>query len=211
MYKILNNYAEVKEFISNELKSLKFTTNEPKIKAGSVLCVSAIDHCEASIELIKLKRISSSFALIRVAYEAFIRGSWLINCATAEQAERFINHGEIKNGSKNIYTRDLVKMIDDKVEFNGLLTNKHDEYWTILNSFTHSGEVPLAYGFDGSSVKSCYTEEQIDEMVHVVTFVSTFSFMALLDICDNKDALELVEKLKLKLSPWHLTKQSTRC
>lgn len=43
---------------------------------------------------------ASSYALMRIAFDAYVRGMWLANCATEEQVQKFLKGEKMKEMNK---------------------------------------------------------------------------------------------------------------
>ena len=49
----------------------------------------SLEYQKAIVLLIENKLIGSAFSLVRLQFEAYIRGLWLIRCATEPEIEKF--------------------------------------------------------------------------------------------------------------------------
>jgi len=67
------------------------TTDRNRTRAAAALFGIAQDHHHAIVFLLKHTFDSSSFALLRSVFEAYLRGLWIKRCATAAQVQSFID------------------------------------------------------------------------------------------------------------------------
>ncbi|MBL0074974.1 MAG: hypothetical protein IPP41_03195 [Rhodocyclaceae bacterium] len=80
--------------------------------AGSCLGI-AQDHHHAIIVLLGARLYASCFALLRVAFEAYVRGEWLALCATDTQIRKFMKGWEPPK------IDDLLEALSQKTRFRG--------------------------------------------------------------------------------------------
>ena len=88
--KQLNDANAYGEWLRLAVHEKSLPANNRVRAAGSCLSI-AQDHHHAIVVLLDAKLYASCFALLRVAFEAYVRGEWLSLCATDPQVRRFLN------------------------------------------------------------------------------------------------------------------------
>jgi hypothetical protein len=124
---------EISNWVDEHL-SIKFDFNTDNDKWAFSCFDISIEHHSAIICLSSAKLYGSAFALLRVQFEAFIRGLWLRYVATENDLIRF------KRDKVKPNFHDLVKSVEEARSINsGLLSTIKNKQWDIFNSFTHTG------------------------------------------------------------------------
>jgi len=119
--------AELQE-LTNEIEILPTVKN----RTASACFGIAQDHHAAIVFLMKNTFYSSSFALLRSLFEAYLRGLWLKHCATEEQANDFLKGVEPP--------KTMVAEIEIIPDFSdGVLSRIKKENWSFMCAFTHTG------------------------------------------------------------------------
>lgn len=106
------------------------TDDETRVVAACFDMV--LEHQQAVTILTDFKLYGSAFTLARSAFEAYVRGVWLRNCATDEQWKEYLNDN---------FRTSFGKLIDDIEKLDaystGTLLAAKNSCWDLLNSFTH--------------------------------------------------------------------------
>src|SRR5882762_7895158 len=74
----------------NSVSNLVETDDTERNRAAAALFGIAADHHGAIVFLLKSTFYSSSFALLRCLFEAYLRGLWVRHCANDAQVAAFI-------------------------------------------------------------------------------------------------------------------------
>lgn len=157
----------------------------------SVSCFETVhEHHRSIILLVAHSLYGSAFALVRPAYEAFVRGVWIWEGATEEQIQRIMKKDEIAA------LKSLVSDIEKKDKNLGqVLGEIRKRHWRVFNSFTHTGFEQIARRNTQGHVEPNYDEHEIE---HIIGFVDALALLAgfrLAIIADDSDlAAELGEK-----------------
>ncbi len=205
---LLSKFIEALVFVEKELDGMTITSDRPNIKAAATLLAVSVDHGQGIRFLISNGAYPSAAALMRSTFETYIRAMWIWKCANQKQVDTFINKDKIisVNGS-SISFKELVKEVEFSHEFPAYFSKIQTKVWSGLNSLTHGGNLQLAQNFDGKSIRHCYDDKLIDEMIQFTTMLACMAFAALLDLSDNKNGEEIADQLALLLEPWVFTKQ----
>jgi hypothetical protein len=117
------------------------------------------DNQKAIFDLVKLGHIRSASALLRVLFEAHVKGIWLYSCATDKQISQF-KKDSVKSAVKpkcNIAFHEMISDIETEMpHLNGTLSKFKENHWKGLNCLTHSGTMQFSYEFvDGKMRRKC--------------------------------------------------------
>lgn len=128
-----------------------------------------------------------AFALIRVQFEAFVRGTWLRLCATPVELQRFIDADKIKQEFwELIYAVETHSEFSDKA-----LSGLHKNVWKAMNSYTHAGMLQVARRMNTGSIEPNYEPEVVAQVIRAAGF---FALLSLHQIGQMAGANEVVSK-----------------
>jgi len=94
----------------------------------------AFEHHDAIIVLVDHNGYGSAFAPMRFFFEAYVRGMWLLECASDVELDRF--QQEKLDRTFGALIQDIEKLQGFS---SGVLSTAKKQKWGLLNSFTHSG------------------------------------------------------------------------
>lgn len=117
---------------------------------------------------------SPAFALARIMYEAYIRGTWFLHCASDEQISDFIKKDEIE-----INIGKMILEIEKTEEFfeSDILSRSKKAHWNTLCSFTHSGYAQLSRYFNPKELFANYHDEDINWLLGFISYLALLSCM----------------------------------
>lgn len=110
-------------------------TNERAVIVAGCLNLS-LEHHKSIVLTTTAEFYGSALALVRLQFEAYIRGVWLLYCATDQAIEKF------KNDKLDVSMGTMINALEKKDAFNiGVLSNIKNDSWSAMNSFTHTGGI----------------------------------------------------------------------
>jgi len=152
----------------------------------------AVEHHNGIIALCENGYFGSAFALIRVIFEACVRGVWLHNCATEEEIFQF----EKDTLDKKFYQ--VLQEVEQLEGFNeGILGSVKSKYWGAMNSFTHTGIFQVSRRLSEGSLGSNYSDE---EVIEVLGFSGVMFLFAAQQIALLSGDLSLANEMLGKMS-----------
>ena len=120
------------------------------------------DNQKAIYDLVNLGHIGPASALLRVLFEAHVKGIWLYSCATDEQISQFKNDS-LKSEINPKWDLKFYEMIDaievENPNLNGALRKFKEAHWKGLNSLTHSGVMQFSYEFENGEMRKKYSND----------------------------------------------------
>lgn len=157
----------VGEGISSVIDGMKVPNVERAII--SIMLHSVVfDTQKAIYDLVSLKNYTSASALLRVMFEAHVRGLWIYSCASNEQISQF-KEEDLKsstNPSKKLFFNEMVNDVEQaNPQFNGSLMKFKENHWKGLNSLTHAGMKHCKYIFSKDEMVKSYSDSQVEMMI----------------------------------------------
>ena len=160
-------------WIDQSVKDLPFKTNL-RSQLGLGCLDVALEHHGAVVLLVSKSIHASAFALVRLLFEAYIRGEWLLECASDEQLEQF---------KADRLKRKFGQMIEDlesrKAFNNGVLSKAKKASWEWMNSLTHTGYQQVARRNIPDGIAPNYKNE---EVLQILDFADAVAIMSVIGI-----------------------------
>ncbi len=155
----------------------------------------AMEHQKSIVLLVANSLYGSAFALVRLIFEAYIRGVWLYRCAKKSEVEKF------KRGKLDKTFKDFGVLISEIEKVNGYevgtLSQAKKTSWKAMNSFTHSGFDQIVRRITESSIEPNYDEEEIQQCLNFSSRIGLLSALEVSLMAKNKAvALDIVKKSK---------------
>lgn len=180
---------------------LRQSVHEQTLPAGNrvrsaVSCFAiAQDHHHATVLLIENRLYASSFALLRLEFEAYIRGLWLALCANEDQIEKFISCRSWEPPKID----DLLCAVERTPGFSEkILSQIKTQSWRAMCAYTHTGGLHIQRWNTEDGIEPNYSSEEVEEVLKFSEIISAMSVIGLAQLC-NKDelALRVLEKIEL--------------
>ncbi len=163
--------------------------------AGSCLGI-AQDHHHAIIVLLGARLYASCFALLRVAFEAYVRGEWLALCATDTQIRKFMKGWEPPK------IDDLLEALSQKDAFQeGRLSLIKKRNWKTLCGYTHTGGVHVQRWNTSDGIQANYSVAEVLEVLRFADIIATLSVLGVLSLAgDAETAEKLLDCFKTRMA-----------
>jgi hypothetical protein len=176
----LSNAEELVAFIATATHEIKMPATLRSRVAAACLGV-ALDHHHAITILVKSQRFASAFALTRIQFESFLRGSWIAQCATEEQVAKFSGTWEPQKVDEMIESLEDTPGYDSKTisAIKGLT-------WKSMNAYTHTGGLQIQRWQTESSVEPQYDTAEIEEVLKFSNLFAALAAVELISICGSE-------------------------
>ena len=186
-----NAYGECLRLAVHE-KSLP--ANNRVRAAGSCLSI-AQDHHHAIVVLLDARLYASCFALLRVAFEAYVRGEWLALCATDSQVRKFLN------GREPPKIGDMLDALARKEAFKeGRLSLIKKKNWNALCGYTHTGGIHVQRWNTADGIEANYSVAELLEALRFADIIATLSVLGVLSLADDAETSEqLLGRFKARM------------
>lgn len=181
----LESQIEVSEWVNKHL-SIRFDFTSDKDKWAFSCFDIVIEHHLSIVTLSDSKLYGSALALLRVQYEAFIRGLWLRYVATENDLSRF-KRDKVK---PSFY--ELIKAVETTRGIkSGLLSHIKDKQWAIFNSFTHTGvEALLRRMGESTTGYDNYKNEDINNYLKFSGLILLFCASEMAILTGNNELID---------------------
>jgi len=141
----------------------------------------ALEHQKSILLLVTNRLYGSAFSLVRLTFEAFVRGVWLYRCATESDLEAF---------EKDTFRREFGVLVADveRVEgfSDGVLSSAKQRSWAAMNSFTHCGFHQVARRNTEESIEPDYPEDEVVEALNFATAIGLLSALQIAHLANDE-------------------------
>tara|TARA_R110002073_G_scaffold21168_1_gene75004 strand:- start:132 stop:710 length:579 start_codon:yes stop_codon:yes gene_type:complete len=150
----------------------------------------ALEHHKAVVLLVARQLRGSAFSIMRLQFEAYVRGVWLHQCATDTELAAFTNEKLDHSFAA------LVSAIEGLDGFSdGALSKARRNSWAAMCSFIHTGFLQVVRRNRETTVEPDYND---DEVIEALGFANAIALLAALEIAHIAGAERLsVELLDL--------------
>lgn len=178
--------GELVNSIAKELWDLSIPSTV-RCRVAAACFAVAQEHHNAIVVLFDSKLNSSAFALIRAEYEAYIRGLWLVHCATDGEVENFSTGAEPPSSVKMLAAIEGIPTFDEKQ-----LSEIKSKHWSAMCSYTHTGSLQVQRWNTEDAIEPNFSE---DEIQVVLRFSGIFSLLAAVGIASLAQNEEIANRL----------------
>ncbi len=142
----------------------------------------AMDHHHAILLLIQENLNSSAFALLRVQFEAYVRGVWVwIGCDDTAL-------GKFSNGGEPPMFSEMLKQIEGHPNFsNGDLSRFKQKNWGALCDYTHTGLIHLSRWNGDTEIVPNFDDKEIQEVIWFTGLLGSLSVTGIAQIIDSQE------------------------
>jgi hypothetical protein len=171
--------VDVIAWIDETTTGLELKTNDRTMLASG--CYDAALEYQAAIATLSASKLYGAlFALLRVLYEAVIRGLWLSECATAADLGRF------KRGILKKEIAVIVSEVEAKVG-SGVISQFHGTAWKALNGFTHTGMHQVSRRHRIGQLGANYDAKEVCNALGVSGALGLIAAGQLISLADRND------------------------
>jgi hypothetical protein len=156
-----------------------------RLRAVRGMCGVAFEHAESIKMLIATGNFTSALGLLRLQYEAMLRGFWLHYAAPESAVSKLMGEftrEAVGNSEKLPMQADMIKALEGKAPPPAMvsLNNFKEQQWKPLSSFVHGGIHALTRHSKG------YPVTLLTQVVCVSNGLSTMAAMLLLIISSDR-------------------------
>jgi hypothetical protein len=129
-----------------------------RVRAAAACFALAQEHHHSIVFLIENHLYGSACALVRIAFEAFVRGEWLALCATDGAIEDFIAGTEPPKIDKLLAALELTPAFSEKV-----LSGVKAKSWRAMCDYTHTGGIHIRRRNTAEAIEPNYDDGMLNE------------------------------------------------
>ena len=152
------------------------------------------EHHHAIALLIYNRLYAAAFALLRVAFEAYVRGQWLSLCAKDSEVRRFWKGWEPPKMSQ------LIEALEKKPAFSEqVLSGLKRQHWKAMCAYTHTGALQVQRWNTPDAIEPNYDPKEIDEVLFFSEWIASLSVIAFATMAsDDQLASAVLEEFKAR-------------
>lgn len=162
--------------------------------AGSCLAI-AQEHHHAIVRLIEERLFASSFALLRIEFEAYVRGEWLFQCASDLIVEAFLRGKEPPKIACLLADLEMLESFNEN-----LLSQIKQQTWKSMCAYTHTGGLHVQRWNTEDGIEADYSR---DEVLEVLKFAEIIASLAVIGVdrlaSDDELAVRTLEAFKKRV------------
>ncbi len=147
----------------------------------------ALDHHHAIVVLIEGRRYASSFALVRCALEAYVRGSWLLLIASDKEVEKFSEGWEPPSFGCMLNKLDSIPTFPSEK-----ISQIKAKSWGVMCGYTHTGGLHVQRWVNKDSIEPNYLAEEINEVLLFAETIGSLSIIGIANLARNDRISEVV-------------------
>jgi hypothetical protein len=152
----------------------------------------AVEHTSGIAVLADQPLWGPAFAMLRIQFEAFIRGVWLARCAADDQLAWFTS-GKL---DKHRNFRELVADVERALKHDGgALSRLREQSWPMFNDFTHTGFQHVVRRNSETRTGPNYSDP---ELIQAMRFTSAIGLLAAVEMLTLAGHDVLARALKQK-------------
>ncbi len=122
-------------------------------RVSTALLHLSLEHFGAIVLLLQNRLNGSAAGLVRLQYEAMIRGMYFYQCASESEAEKFFA------GAEPPRIKEMIEALEQKPGFtSGVFSRVHLREWKTMNSYTHGGSAQLSRRYLDGDLANHYSE-----------------------------------------------------
>jgi hypothetical protein len=166
----LESSADLSNWLDSSIHGLEISSGDRERMVGA-LFDQVHEHHRAIQLLLRSSLVGSAFSLFRPTFETYVRGVWLLHCASEE---------EVKNFTEDIVPKDLISKIEALPDYDvGVLSKVKKEAWSAMCSYTHGGYMQAVRRITPDQIRATYSE---GEMLEVINSSNTIALLAVSEI-----------------------------
>lgn len=162
--------------------------------AGSCFAI-AQDHHHAIVLLIEERLFASSFALLRIEFEAYIRGEWLSQCASDLIVDAFLRGKEPPKVDCLLAELEMVESFNEKV-----LSQIKQQTWKSMCAYTHTGGLHVQRWNTEDGIEANYSREEVLEVLKFAEIIASLAVIGVARLAsDDELAVQTLEAFKKRV------------
>ncbi|WP_292994250.1 hypothetical protein [Nitrosomonas sp.] len=166
-----------------------------RVRASGACLAIAQDHHHAIVLLMDEHLYASSFALLRIAFEAYVRGEWLALCATDIEVAKFLK------GCEPPKINCLLKDLERAPAFmEQTLSHIKERTWKTMCSYTHTGGMHVQWWNTAEAIEPNYSDEELLNVLRFAETIGSLSVLAIVTLMnDEHPAEQVLDKFKKRI------------
>lgn len=162
--------------------------------AGSCFAIAQEQH-HAIVRLIEWRLFAAAFSLVRSEFEAYVRGAWLLHCASDELVEGFIQ------GKEPPRIDCLLEQLEILDSFNeNVLSQIKQKTWRSMCAYTHTGGLHVQRWNTEDGIEANYAKEEVVEVLRFAEIIASLAAIGVACLAaDEEMAARILEATERKV------------
>lgn len=166
-----------------------------RVRAAASCFAIAQEHHHAIVQLIELKLLAAAFSLVRVEFEAFVRGEWLSQCASESTIEAFIRGKEPPKIDCLLEHLEMIEAFGERV-----LSGVKQKTWKSMCAYTHTGGLHVQRWNTEDGIEANYMREEVLEVLKFAEIIASLAVIGVAGLAANDDlAVRILDAFKRKV------------
>jgi Family of unknown function (DUF5677) len=192
----LASSADLSKWLDDSVHGLQIPSGDREAMTGS-LFDQVHEHHKAIQFLLKNSLVGSAFSLLRPTFENYVRGVWLLRCASDEEVKDFAQDRIAKTFGV------LIKEIEQNPSYNvDVLSKVKERTWKGMCSYAHGGFLPVVRRIIPGEITPNYSDE---EKLEVIKSSDSIAMLAASEMFQMADRMDLVQKVLERMRRASLT------
>lgn len=166
-----------------------------RVQAAAGCLAIAQDHHHAIVVLLESSLYASVLALVRVAFEAYVRGEWLSLCASDAEVSKFLK------GKGRLDISILLEALEKTAGFQEkTLSRIKKRTWNSMCAYTHTGGLHVQRWLTESAIEPNYSKDELLEALRFADIIASLSVLGVLTLTnDDETAQKVLERYKARM------------
>jgi hypothetical protein len=162
--------------------------------AGSCFAI-AQEHHHAIVHLIEFKLFAAAFSLVRVEFEAYVRGEWLAQCASDGLVKAFIQGKEPPRINCLLEQLEMLDSFNEKV-----LSQIKQKTWNSMCAYTHTGGLHVQRWNTEDGIEANYARAEVLEVLQFAEIIASLAVTGVAGLAADKDlAVRVLEAFQRQM------------
>jgi len=167
----------------------------PRVQAAGGCLAIAQDHHHAIVVLLDSRLYASVFALVRIAFEAYVRGEWLGLCATDAAVKKFLRGKEPPKIDVLLEALEKTPAFQEQA-----LSRIKKRTWRAMCSYTHTGGLHVQRWITADAIEPNYSKEELLEALRFADIIASLSVLGVLTLAnDDEMAQKILDRYKARM------------
>ncbi|MDP3261078.1 MAG: hypothetical protein Q8M34_10940 [Thermodesulfovibrionales bacterium] len=173
---------------------LDVPSNSRTRAAGSCFAI-AQEHHHAIVLLIEWKLFAAAFALIRIEFEAYVRGEWLSQCASDSLVEAFLQGKEPPKIDCLLAELEMLDTFKERV-----LSQIKQKTWKSMCAYTHTGGLHVQRWNTEDGIEANYSRDEVLEVLKFAEIIASLAVVGVAHLAaDDELAVRILEAFKRRV------------
>lgn len=180
--------------------SCTYENSEENIYLARLCFDLVIEHHASICKLYESNYFGSMFALLRVEYEALVKGFWLNHVASKECISKY------KEDDVNIGFGTYIRLVESYLDAKeGALYTIKEKQYKIFSSFTHTGYQALVRRVNDTHIGAVNYKHS--DIITVLKYAGIFSLLAAIQLAAMTKNTALIDKAMSMLKNYSSTRE----